>query len=840
MNLTHTARTQSLHLWMRIDVLRSCNHRGCVKPDPKATTRKGGQDMETGRPATRAAFGRLLKRCRQAAGLSQETLAERAGLSWRTISDLERGVKQRPRASTLRLLADALALNAEERAALVTSAYPSDDVVVPPAEPYTEYVASVPTNLPLALTSFVGRERELATVLRLLGETRLLTLTGAGGCGKTRLALEVARSLTHDTSRPVAYTDGIWLIELAALGDGELVTRAVATTLRIRENAGRPLIDSLAAILQPKRVLLLLDNCEHLVTACARLAESLLHVCPRLTILATSREALGIGGERPWRVPSLSLPDPRGPLGGALTFACESVQLFVERAQLARPDFAPAGEQLAQLAQICRRLDGIPLAIELAAARLSVLSLEQLSTRLDDRFLLLSGGSRTALARQQTLRATLDWGYDLLDAPEQLLLRRLSVFVGGWSLEAAEAICASDRLVEEEVLHVLAGLVAKSLVWLEEGTEGARYRLLETVRQYGHEKLVATGEAPHLQNRHLTWYLDLAKQAEPGMGGPEQERWLDRLELELENVRAALAWSCLDEGRHGTGLLLAESLRWFWLLRWHLSEGARWLEGLLNADTAVPLRARSVDALGELVWHQGEPRRALELFEESAVLHRQTGHEASVAHALLAQGMLNVSLGDGQRAAELIEEALPVLRAHGERHGVGWALSSLGLILFLQGEYAQAKTLYHESLSLFQELGDRFGTSCQVVNLANVAQAEGDYGRASHLLRECLIMRRSVADKGGFADCFEGLAVVAMSVQRPSRSARLFGMAEGLREAVELPLQLVGREAHERTALTVRAALGEAAFAAAWAEGQATPLEDAIAYALEVDELNDT
>ena len=404
------------------------------------------------------AFGEVLRHYRIAAGLTQAELAERAGLSERAVSDLERGVKSRPHKDTIRLLATALDLAGEARESFETArgrstgragangkavggalsqagADPRDEVVAMPAEPAMPPPVTVPTNLPLALTSFVGRDRELATVRHLLGEKRLVTLIGAGGCGKTRLALEVARALRREAPQGAAYADGIWLVELAALSEGAGVAQAVASVLGVREQAGSSLLDRLTTFLQPKHLLLLLDNCEHLLGACAELVEALLRVCPRLTILATSREALGIGGEWPWRVPSLSLPDPRGGLTLEQAAACEAVQLFVQRAQVVHPDFALSEHQVILAAQVCRRLDGIPLAIELAAARLSALSLDHLVARLEDRFQLLTGGSRTALPRQQTLRATLDWSYDLLGSRAECLLcaaSRCSRVAGRW------------------------------------------------------------------------------------------------------------------------------------------------------------------------------------------------------------------------------------------------------------------------------------------------------------------------------------------------------------------------------------------------------------------------
>src|SRR6185437_11165768 len=370
------------------------------------------------------------------------------------------------------------------------------------------------------------------------------------------------------------------------------------SVLGVREMPGRPLLTRLIDFLRPRSVLLLLDNCEHLVVACAELTEALLRVCPQLTILATSREALGISGEQPWIVPSLALPDPRAPSHVDQIRACEAVRLFVERARIVRPDFTPTAQNAALLAEVCRRLDGIPLALELAAARLAALSLESLALRLDDRFRLLTGGSRTALPRRQTLRATLDWSHDLLSVPERTLFRRLSVFAGGWTLEAAETVCVDENIKSEEVLNVLAGLVGKSLVLLEERSGKDRYQLLETVRQYGQEKLTASSEAELLRDHHLDWCLAMTLRAEPwvnpsgpgvfGRKGGEQAIWLDRLREEADNLRIALSWSKEVDGRQEKGLRLAASIPLWWSLAGHNGEGRRWLEDLLKHGGNVP------------------------------------------------------------------------------------------------------------------------------------------------------------------------------------------------------------------------------------------------------------
>ena len=436
-----------------------------------------------------------------------------------------------------------------------------------------------PNNLPRQLTSFVGREREIEEATRLLGSAPLLTLTGPGGVGKTRMALELAANLLD------GYDDGAWAVELGSIADPDLIANTIASTFGVGEEPGRPLLSAVAEHLRGRRLLLILDDCEHVLAAAARAADTIMRADPGVRIIATSREPLGISGEVLFPVPSLAVPNPDRVLTGDPIGQYDALRLFAERCAAAQPSFRVTDSNVASIAQLCRRLDGIPLALELAAARSRVLSVEQIAARLDDRFNLLTGGSRIAVPRHQTLRATIDWSYDLLTQPERAVLRRLSTFAGGSSIEAAEAVCAGDPVESFEVLDLLARLVDRSLVVPEPSADETRFTMLETVREYARERLVESGEADDVRRRHRDWYLALVEEAEPAFfRGPEPGYWLERLDREHDNLRAALAWS--EEGADDAeaGLRLAAGLWRFWEIRGFLQEGRGWLERMLRSS----------------------------------------------------------------------------------------------------------------------------------------------------------------------------------------------------------------------------------------------------------------
>jgi predicted ATPase/DNA-binding CsgD family transcriptional regulator len=687
-------------------------------------------------------------------------------------------------------------------------------------------------NLPLQLTGLVGREREISEVGRLLGEARLLTLTGPGGSGKTRLALAVAFEVVEK------YEDGVWLVELASLSDSELVPEAVASVLGVREATGTPLLGTLAEHLRSRSMLLVLDNCEHLIEASASLAEALLRRCPDLSILATSREALGITGESIFAVPPLSLPDPRRLPDPEMLARYEATRLFFERARAVKHDFSLTGGNAVAVAQVCYRLDGIPLAIELAAARARVLSVEQISARLDDSFGLLSGGGRrSALAHQRTLRAAMDWSHDLLSSEERILLRRLSVFAGGFVLEAAEAVGTGEGIEEAGVLDLMGSLVDKSLVLTMEQDEEARYRLLETVRQYASEKLEETGEADGVRRRHARYYLALAEEAERGSSGPDQARWLERLEAEHDNLRAALGWS-LGGGGAEVGLGLAAALWSFWYTHGHLSEGRRWLESavLENDPLRTRAKARALGGAGYIALFQGEYEAAKALLEEGLLLYRELEEKEGIASSLIYLGFVAV-LGerDLETVPALYEEAVGLGPEIEDRRVVANLLLFQGLITIGQGDYERAAELHEEALVLFREIRDVQGMGHCLNNLALVAVIQGEYDEASTLIRENLLIATGSDYKLIIYYSLLGLGLVAASREQPARAARLWGAVEAMEEVFGIRITPLARSAtnYESHLAASRSRLGEAAWEATWVEGRAMTPEQAVEYALE-------
>jgi predicted ATPase/DNA-binding SARP family transcriptional activator/DNA-binding CsgD family transcriptional regulator len=695
-------------------------------------------------------------------------------------------------------------------------------------------------NLPVERTSFVGREEETVEVERLLAMTGLLTLTGAGGSGKTRFALALAKGLAR------TYEDGVWLVELAPLSDPELVERAVAGVLGVTEQADRPLTDALKDYLSSKKLLLVMDNCEHLVEAAAHLAEALLGSCPKLTVLVTSREPLNVAGELVWRVPSLSIPEDSSggsPKAVEELARYESVRLFVERARYRQTSFELTPENASAVAEVCRRLEGIPLAIELAAARVGVLGVGQIAGKLKDSLGVLTGGSRTASSRQRTLRGTLEWSYELLGELERDLFGRLSVFWGGWTLEAAEAVGAElgDGIGEEDVLDLLGRLVDKSLVVAEAGgAEGElRYRMLEPIRQYGRAKLEESGEAGEVRSRHAAWSLRLAEEAEPELKGAQQMEWLERLEREHENLRAAMRW-LLEGDEVERAVRLAWALWLFWWYRGHYEDGQRFADETLAKGHPLSLsqRAKVAWIRGVTSYGRDSAERAARLCQESVDLFRQAGDETNnLALALMGASVTWLQCGDAERASALLEEATDLHRGTGDSWGISTALAHLGMVELNRGEHAHALRHLEEARTISEKISNGVAGHMAAYNLALLAEAGGDHERAVELHIEGLGFATEVGDMANAAYCLEGLAGVAGARDEPERGARLFGAAEALLETVggARYVHAQDRVSYEHAVEVLRSELGEEAFGAAWAEGRAMTLEQAIEHALSTE-----
>ncbi|HEY7461638.1 MAG TPA: tetratricopeptide repeat protein [Gemmatimonadota bacterium] len=674
----------------------------------------------------------------------------------------------------------------------------------------------------------MGRERELAEAARLLATTRLLTFTGPGGAGKTRLALQLA------SAQAARFPDGSWWIELAPLTDPVRVPEVTAATLGLAETRGASHAQALATHLRERRALLVLDNCEHVIEAVAALADGLLRECPSLHILATSREPLAIAGETSWVVQPLSNPpaDALPPLDDLLRF--EGVRLFTERAAAVLPSFRLTDDNRAAVVRICQRLDGLPLAIELAAARIRTLSAEQIAARLDDRFGFLTTGSRTAPPRQRTLRAALDWSHELLTDPERVLLRRLAVFAGGFSLEAAEGIGAGGDIPPGEVLELLSHLVAKSLVGVESRDGGARYAMLETIREYARERLDESGEAPDTRARHAAFFTGVVRDVAGGFLGPDQRAHRAQLEVEHDNLLAALSWT-LEHGDNERALRLVEGLWRFWLTAGHLSEGRRWLERVLESSAgAAPARRVGVlSGAGYLAMTQGDYDRAEIRMRESLELARELGDSEGMAGATMNLGSVAKERGDLDRALALYEESLALNRRLSRSREVAAALMNMGAVLHLRGETGRARGLYEESLAVFREIRYPEGIAVALNNLGQLALVEEDHAQAEPLLKEALALLGELGHGVHVCEAIGGLAEIAAASGDLPRAARLWGAAEALRESLGRPRPPSDVEAYTRRLDAASSRLDAEEWRAAWEEGRALTPEAAITDALE-------
>jgi predicted ATPase/class 3 adenylate cyclase len=740
---------------------------------------------------------------------------------------------------------------------------------IPADFPALDSQQSHTTNLPVQSTPLLGREREVATVRGMLlqANVRLLTLTGPGGVGKTRLALQVAAELLDD------FAAGVYFVSLGSISEPALIAVAMIQTLGIREIGGRTPLESLKASLLNREVLLVLDNFEHILAAAALVAD-LLETLAGLKVLVTSRAPLHLSGEHEFLVPCLLLPNhARAPALHAL-ISYAAIQLFVERAQAVQPDFTITAEIAADVVEICRRLDGLPLAIELAAARIRLFSPAALLGRLrtSPSFALLTGGPANAPARHQTLRSAIDWSYRLLDAHEQVLLRRIAVFAGNCTMEAIESICYGYGDLSGDLVDDLTALVTKSLLQRIGSLDGEPcFRMLETIREYALERLAASGEAELVQQRHAEYFLDLVETAEGALHGPRQTTWLQRLTADHDNLRAVLAWSTLEASRIEIALRLAAALWHFLEIQGHLTEGQSWLQRLLAADTnAVPaLRARALYGLASLTT---DPLQASAMLEEGLALYRALGDQAGVAATLQRLGAMAAFQGDYATASDCLQESLEHYRAledaigiaaalhglgdiaryrreydhalllqyeglylrheRGNQHGVAWSLNNLAWLAYDLGQQAEAALLHRASYDLFREIGDRWGIAAALTNLGHIARQQGEHERAVQYLATSLQHFHTLNNPGAIAYVLEHLAALAVASQPGSdgalRAARLFGAAHALRVAANSPVPPFDIVEYRNNITQAQGYLAVDAWNVAYSAGQAIPTEQAI------------
>ena len=663
-------------------------------------------------------------------------------------------------------------------------------------------------NLPAPLNSFIGRETELGEIRGLLAGARLVTLTSVGGTGKTRLSLRVAEEMLDE------FPDGAWFVELAPVADERRVPQAIASAVGVTEEAGRPVAEALVKWAKDRRLLLILDNCEHLLHACADIAKRLLTAGAGVKILASSREPLHVAGEVVYQVPALATQ--------------QAIRLFVDRASAANTNFEATDENARTVGEICRRLDGIPLAIELAAARVRALSVEKIAARLDDCFRLLTGGDQTALLRQQTLRASIDWSYDLLSTPERILLRRLAVFAGGWSLEAAEAVAGGGEVEQSSsVLELLTNLVEKSLVARDSG--GERYHLLETVRQYALEQLTESGELAEMRNRHLRYCLDLATKARPELVGPQQAAWLARLDHERENLLAAHAWCDRAENGDEIGLQLVSTIKYYWLSRGLLGLAyGIMVEALARAPARSRSRCRALFDTGQVGYFMGVYADARAHLEEAIAIGRELGDKLVTGSALQPLGMACLAQGDLKAAHEHLEEALVRARELEDPRNIAAAVNAMAQLHRVEGDLDAAEPLYEHVLDLARELGDRESIAIGLLNLAMTAIERKEAGRARIMLDEALAIAQSTGSRPAGQSVLEVCAGLAGLRGQWPCLAKFYGAAEALaaltgirRDPADAAFLLpwVGKALRK---------MGDEAFGSAEAEGRALAYAEAL------------
>jgi predicted ATPase/DNA-binding SARP family transcriptional activator len=679
-------------------------------------------------------------------------------------------------------------------------------------------------NLPFPITSFIGRKKELQSIAEVLASSRLVTLTGSGGVGKTRLAIQAASEAIPK------FNDGIFWVGLVGLSDAALIPHEIAQSLKVREVQGVALIEAIADEIGRKNILLVLDNCEHLIGGAAQVAEQLLGACPSLKILATSRERLAVFAETVWHVPSLS--------------ENTSLILFAERARTAQHDFALTPSNESVVSRICQRLDRVPLAIELAAARVAVLSPDEILQHLDDRFSILTSGSRTALPRQQTLRATIDWSYNLLTGPERTLLCRLSVFTGGFTLAAAEAVCVTDeQFARNEVIDSLGRLTDKSLVIVERGaeSEATRYRLLETIREYAFEKVAGTPKETTLRRQHLAYYLALAEEAEPHTYDRQAIVWFHRLDSDFDNIRAALDWA-ESSGRATAVLRITGSLVEYWFTHGRpLSEWYRRVEAALMSAEGLRhtyARAKVLNGMGFLYWGDLEPTDRRPQIREALAIGKELGDDFTIGIALLNLGMIADEQGDYAEAHGCLAESLQIWQAMGERGKPQLArtLHFLGDTSMFEGAAGPAESYYLRAAALFRELHNKNILAFPLRRLAQLAWRAGDHEKAKPLCRESLLLNYETDDPRAVVACLAGFADIAVVEGKLERAARLMGAIEALLATLNLRLLRLDQLDLERYLVLLRAGLEEEILSRCWLQGGAMSLDQATSFALEDDQ----
>jgi predicted ATPase len=783
---------------------------------------RGSPGTATGKVAGTARFGELLKAARARRGLTQEELAERAGLSVRGVRYLELELR-RPYKDTVERLVEALGLSEDDGRELLAAGRPGTAAAV---------VAR--SSVPAAPGPLIGREREVERIRELLArkEVRVVTLTGPGGVGKTRLAMEAAEQVQP------RFSGGVVWVPLATVGESSLVSRAIGQALGVADVGAAQLAERLVSALRARApTVLLLDNFEHVLQAAGIVAE-LVDGCPPLKVLVTSRTALSLRSEHELPVAPLKVPDARA-AGSTLALAANaSVDLFLRRAQAVKPDFALTEANADAVAAICRRLEGLPLALELAAARVRALSPKDMLGRLDHSLSFLTGGAQDLPVRQRTMRQTIAWSHGLLGDAEQMLLRRIAVFAGGCELGAVEEVCRIDGDPPLDVLEVVEALQRSSLVVLEDTPdEEVRFRMLETVREYALEKLADSGEEQTMRSRHVAWVLAFAEEGAPRFFGPGQGRWLDRLEQEHGNVRSALRW-CIEQKEAGTGLRIAAAVWTLWYVRGH-AEGRALVTALLTLPEAAAIgapRAKSLLGAGQLANSQGDDSAARAHLQESIALHDAIGDRKGKSHALLAAGFAARVRQDWDEARTLLEEALGLSREIGERFITAASLHHLGMMAVdARGDHAEGRRLFEESLSAYRALGMQYFITVAAMSLGDVARAEGDQSLARARLREALELMLTGGEKPLIPSALDCFAHLAFDEGDMARAARLSGAASRLREVSGARSYPAATRARERWLATARETLGADAFGAAWEAGRAMTFEQAMGEALHED-----